>query len=323
MSNVSAPTTAYDGVRVLVTGGCGFIGSHLVEHLAVSGADVTAFDNMRAGTPANVEAVADRVTVVRGDVREVGDVAAVVAQSRPQVVFHLAANASVPGSVEDPAYDFTANCGGSFVVLDALRAGRSDARVVLASSGAVYGEPVAFPMTEDAALAPISPYGASKLQAEVAARMFWRVYQTPVVVARLFNTYGPRMTRFVVLDFLRKLRADPSRLEILGSGRQVRDFTYVADTVQGLCVLAAHGCAGEAYNVSSGRSYSVTQLAERLLAVLGLADVPLEFTGASWTGDAQRWEVSVEKLARVGYASRVSLDEGLRRTADWFAAAGS
>jgi UDP-glucose 4-epimerase len=127
------------------------------------------------------------------------------------------------------------------------------------------------------------------------------------------------MARFVVLDFLRKLARDPTRLEVLGTGKQVRDFTYVADTVQGLLLLALRGITGEAYNVSSGVNHSVTELAHHLIAVRGLGGkTEIVYTGASWVGDAQRWEVSIDKLRGIGYAPAFTLDEGLRRTQEWF-----
>jgi UDP-glucose 4-epimerase len=306
----------------LVTGGCGFIGSHLVERLVACGAHVTVLDNLKAGTPQNLAAVCHRVRIEVADVRDAEQVERIITVTRPRYVFHLAANASVPGSVEDPVYDFETNCAGSFVLLDALR-GRSECeKLVVASSGAVYGEPVRFPIRETDALRPISPYGASKLSAEIQARAFQQVYGVPAVVARLFNTYGPRMARFVVLDFLRKLQQDPDVLEILGSGQQVRDFTYVADTVEALLVLAAQGTAGEAYNISSGTSYSVTELATMLLAALGLAGrTHLQYTGKSWVGDAQEWRVCIRKARRSGYTPRWSLPEGLQRTIEWFGTA--
>jgi UDP-glucose 4-epimerase len=305
--------------HVLVTGGCGFIGSHLVAGLAAGGARVTVLDNLQAGRWENLEAVRGRVECVDGDVRDASTVLRLVAHVRPRCVFHLAANASVPGSVQDPAYDFEANALGTFVVLNALRIAGEGAKVVVASSGAVYGEPVSFPIGEEDALKPISPYGASKLSTEISCRMFHRVYEMPVTIARLFNAYGPRMARFVVLDFLRKLASDPARLEVLGTGKQVRDFTYVADTVQGLLLLALQGAPGEAYNVSSGANYSVTELAHRLIAVRGLTGkTEIAYTGTSWVGDAQRWEVSIEKLRSLGYKPAYTLDEGLRRTQEWF-----
>ena len=149
--------------------------------------------------------------------------------------------------------------------------------------------------------------------------MFHRVYGLQVVIARIFNTYGPRMARFVILDFLRKLQRDPAVLEVLGDGQQKRDFTYVTDTVDGLMLLAEQGSACEAYNVSSGRSVSVTEIAHTLIARLGLADrTHITYTGSSWRGDAQRWEVSIAKIGRMGYAPRVALEEGLARTIAWF-----
>ncbi|MEI6432665.1 MAG: SDR family NAD(P)-dependent oxidoreductase, partial [bacterium] len=262
----------YSGVSVLITGAAGFIGSHLTEALADGGAIITTLDNFKAGYRRNLDDVRERITEREGDVRNPEFVQALLAEIAPQVIFHLAANASVPGSVQEPAYDYEANAVGTFVILEAARKvlGKNVAKIITTSSGAVYGEPTSFPIKEQDTLQPISPYGASKLCAEVSSRMFHRVYQSPVTIARLFNTYGPRMARFVVLDFLRKLKADPGRLEILGTGRQVRDFTYVADTVQGFLVLGMLGAEGEAYNVSSGTSCSVTELAHALIAARGL-----------------------------------------------------
>jgi UDP-glucose 4-epimerase len=149
--------------------------------------------------------------------------------------------------------------------------------------------------------------------------MFHAVYKLPVIIARLFNTYGPGMPRFVVLDFLRKLQKDPSRLEILGNGKQVRDFNYVEDTVAGLLVLAEHGEAGEAYNIASGLSHSVIELAHLVIDACGLTgQTTLSFTGESWVGDAQRWEVSIKKIMAPGYAPKVPLREGVERVTEWF-----
>ena len=306
---------------VLVTGGCGFIGSHLVEALVANGARVWVLDNLKAGALTNLDSVRDRIGIEIGDVRDVAHVKDVVRRCQPQVVFHLAANASVPGSVDDPTYDFETNSAGTFAVLSALRGLDSCKRIVLASSGAVYGQPIVFPITEETLVDPISPYGASKAGAELTARMFFRVFGTPVVIARIFNTYGPRMARFVVLDFLRKLWQDSSVLEVLGDGEQKRDFTYVSDTVQGLLLLAERGCPAEAYNLSSGRSVSVTELAHALIAALNLAGrTRITYTGSSWPGDAQRWEVTIAKLERLGYTPTEDLENGLAKTIQWYQA---
>lgn len=310
------------GSRALVTGGCGFIGSHLVERLVADGAWVTALDSLRDGSEANLQAVRDRVTLCSGDVRNRAEVELALRQAAPDVVFHMAANASVPGSVNDPAHDFEANAVGTFVLLDVLRTLGMKPRVVLASSGAVYGQPDRFPITEDFPLKPISPYGASKLCAENVASMFLGVYGIPTVIARIFNSYGPRVPRYIVYDFLKKLERDPTLLEILGDGKQQRDFTYVTDTVAGLIALAEKGAPGEAYNVSSGQNHSVTELAAMLVQVLRLKNVEFHYTGSSWAGDAQRWEVETGKLRGLGFEGRTDLRQGLEETVRWFEAAG-
>ncbi len=316
---MNATGNSYGNRRVLVTGGAGFIGSHLVETLVLLGADVVAVDNLQAGTWANLETGRAGVKCLTADVREGGAMQRVVAETRPDTVFHLAANASVPGSVENPRYDYETNAGGTFNVLEACRPHPGIKKIVVVSSGAVYGEPAHFPIDENSPLIPIAPYGASKLASEVEARMFATVYKVPVTMARLFNTYGPRMPRFVVFDFLRKLQGEPDRLEILGSGKQVRDLNYVTDTVSGLLTLGAAGVPGEAYNVASGTSHSITQIAEMLLEELGLRGrTRLGYTGQSWAGDAQRWEVDIGRIRELGYAPAVSLPEGLRRVTEWY-----
>ena len=207
---------------------------------------------------------------------------------------------------------------GSFNLLDALRRHGPETVCVLASSGAVYGEPTQFPIAESQPMRPISPYGYSKQSAEQIARMFHDMYGLDVRIARIFNTYGPRMPRFVALDFLKKLDADPRRLEILGSGRQLRDFNYVADTIQGLSIILGRGETGAVYNLASGRSHTVTELADMLLRVKGLGETAFRYTGTSWRGDVQRWEVDITRLSALGYVPRYSLDAGLRELTTWY-----
>jgi UDP-glucose 4-epimerase len=312
-------STQFQGVSVLVTGGCGFIGSHLVAALNAAGARVTVLDNLRNGTRSNLAGLSYNVLVVDADVRDPVAVRAAIVAEPPRYVFHLAANASVPASVDDPAYDFETNTAGTFVLLDALRGAAEVEKVVIASSGAVYGEPARLPIREGDSTIPISPYGASKLAAEVVGQTMSRVYRLPVVVARLFNCYGPRMPRFVLLDLFRKLQQSPTRLELLGSGKQVRDFTYVDDTVAGLLTLATKGLLGEVYNVSSGVSWSVRELADQVIAAVGLTGrTEVTTTGSSWAGDAQQWEVVIEKLVTLGYQPSVALSDGVMRTLAWY-----
>lgn len=305
--------------RVLVTGGAGFLGSHLVERLVELGADVSVVDNLRTGTRENLAAVSGGIYLVEADVRDREAIELLVNEVAPSVLFHLAANPSVPVSVQDPVYDYETNAGGAFNVLNAARLTGSCEQAVVLSSGAVYGEPRSVPIRESDSVQPISPYGASKLHAEITASMFHRVYRLDTVTARLFNVYGPRMGRFVVRDLLHKLKDNPVRLEVLGSGTQVREFTYVSDAVDGILLLAAQGEPGEPYNLSSGDPVTILDLAGRLLAALGLEErTELVCTGESWVGDAQRWEVCCQRIQSLGFATSVGLDEGLRRTIKWF-----
>jgi nucleoside-diphosphate-sugar epimerase len=149
--------------------------------------------------------------------------------------------------------------------------------------------------------------------------MFHAVYGMEVVIARIFNTYGPGMPRFVVLDFLKKLRTNDQVLEILGDGGQLRDFNYVEDTVAGLMLLALRGDSGASYNIASGGSHTVTDVAMMILKLRGLDEqTELRFTGKSWPGDAQRWIVDITRARSIGYAPKVSLNDGLARVVTWF-----
>lgn len=309
----------YNGRSVLVTGGAGFIGSHLVSLLSSGGAHVFVLDN-RTDTPwSNLNDHEIRYTRMEGDVRDSATIEHVFRTCSPAIVFHLAANASVPNSVENPRYDFETNALGTFNVLEATRLIAPHARVVFASSGAVYGEPGRAAITEETPTKPISPYGASKLAGELHCRVYAETYSLNVIIGRIFNSFGPRMPRFVVLDFLRKLTQSSEVLEILGSGRQTRDFTYVSDTVAGLLLLAERGERGAAYNIASGVSHSVTQLARQLLQLRGLTSTTeLRFTGDSWAGDAQHWEVCLDKIRTLGYTPRFSLGDGLAEVVSWF-----
>jgi UDP-glucose 4-epimerase len=304
---------------VLVTGGAGFIGSHLVERLVAAGGAVTVLDNFHTGVRGNLAALAGHIQIVEADVRDRRAIETQMAKGAPSVLFHLAANPSVPVSVNDPAFDFETNAAGTFNILNAARLTGSCERAVVMSSGAVYGEPDTVPIRESDPLRPISPYGASKLIAETTAAMFHRAYGLHATPGRLFNAYGPRMGRFVVRDLLHKLKQNPDRLEILGSGAQVREFTYVSDAVEGLLLLAERGEPGTAYNLSSGEPISILELARRIVAAVGLKDrTELVCTGESWAGDAQRWEVDSGRIRGLGFAPETTLESGIRSTIDWF-----
>ncbi len=303
--------------RVLVTGGAGFIGSHLVDSLVSAGAIVRVLDSLADGTLDNLAESSAHIEFIKGDLLDAEGLKD--AMDGVKIVFHLAANASVPRSVRDPQHDFHCNAVGTLNLLQVMRTASVRACVVT-SSGAVYGQPSHFPITEVHPLRPISPYGASKVAVEALCEAFHASFGIPVWIARVFNTYGPRQPRFVMYDFYRKLRTDPTQLEILGDGTQVRDYCYVDDTVDALLRLGQLNdgpCA--AYNVSAGHSYTVVAVAQALISIMGLKHVQFNFTGNSWAGDAKRWEVSIDKLVQhTGYRPQYDLAHGLTRFAEWF-----
>lgn len=303
----------YKGESVLVTGGAGFIGSHLCDSLRNLGANVSVVDDLSSGKKENIEGI----ELFQGDIRSSEFISEILLKKKPKFIFHLAANASVPVSVQNPVYDFSVNASGTISLLESVKKHLIKTKIILASSGAVYGEPKVLPVKESSQIQPISPYGTSKVCAEEISSLFSRMFEVPVVVGRIFNSYGPRMPRFVIFDFLNKLKNDPTKLEILGNGKQERDFTYVSDTVSGLLTVGSHGTPGETYNIATGRSYTVKNLAETMLNILGL-NASINFTGESWLGDAQVWQVDITKLKNLGYVPKTTLDVGLKETINWF-----
>lgn len=305
--------TNWTGKRVLVTGGAGFIGSHLVDRLVAAGAEVRVLDNLQAGREENLAQVCGRIDLRRADLRDAGAVDGAVAGC--EVVFHAGANASVPASVEDRGYDFHTNTLGTFHVADAaVRHGVR--RIVQASTAAVYGPPQRTPVDERHPLEPISPYGGSKLAAERLLAGYARTFGFELAIARIFNTYGPRQPRYVAYDLMMKLARDPHRLEVLGSGRQQRDYAYIDDTAAAL-LLGGEMALDEplVYNIAGGRTVSIRELVDLILATLGLSGTEVVYGLPSWKGDIEVLSGDISRLRGLGWRPSVGLEEGLRRLA--------
>ena len=306
------------GKRVLVTGAAGFIGSHLVDRLVEEGAEVVAIDNLKDGDLSNLAESMDKIEFHEIDVRDFESLKEVM--DGVEIVFHLAANANVPYSVDNPKYDFETNALGTFNVLK-LSLDLDVEKVVYASSAAVYGEPVYVPIDEEHPLNPISPYGASKLAGERLGFAYFKTYGLPFVSLRIFNTYGPRQRRYVMYDFLRKLKENPNRLEVLGSGEQIRDFCYVKDCVEAFVLACKSGnAAGEAFNIAGGNPISIRDLAFLIVKILGLdGRTEVMFTGESWKGDIVKLYADITKIKdKLGLEPKVGLEEGIVRLKRWF-----
>jgi UDP-glucose 4-epimerase len=302
---------------VAVTGGAGFVGSHLVEKLVGLGANVVVIDNLSSGRLQNISEVSGEVEMHQADILEL-EWKAFLKQKNLDYIFHLAGNAYVPPSIENPSYDYQVNLYGTFRLLEALREIAWTGKMIFASSAAVYGNPVSNPIKETDPTIPISPYGVAKLAAERYIEVFCKIYGLKAVSLRFFSLYGPRQRKQVIYDFCRKIEHNGEKLYIFGDGSQVRDFNYVTDTVQALLLTAQIAPAhGEVYNVASGKENSIADLAKLLCEVFHVSP-QIEYSGAVRPGDADKWSVDISSLVSLGYHPEISLREGLQRTVDWY-----
>jgi UDP-glucose 4-epimerase len=316
-------------MRALVTGGAGFIGSHLVDALLDRGDEVTVIDDLSTGKRPNLDsALARGAGFDEVDIRDAQRVAAVLAGARPDIVFHLAAQIDVRKSIEDPAWDAGINVGGTINVLEAAR--RSGvARVVNTSTGgAIYGEVDPVPTPETVAPRPMAAYGTSKLCAETYCGWYERLYGLSTVTLRYGNVYGPRQDPLgeagVIAIFCGKLIRG-ERPTIFGDGRQTRDYTYVADVVAANLAAASHPEARGVYNVGTGRESSVLEVlgALRRAAGLGADEMQPEFAPQR-LGELERSALDVSRArAELGFTAQADLDDGMRRTLEWARAAAS
>jgi UDP-glucose 4-epimerase len=298
--------------KAIVTGGAGFVGSHLVDALAARGDDVLAIDDLSKGRRDRVEAPFATV-----DIRNPAALAEVFADHRPGVVLHLAAQADVRLSVADPAADAAVNVTGTINVLQAARA--VGARVVFASTGgAIYGADAARPTPETAACEPQAPYGTAKLCAEEYVRLFNRLHGTEHAILRLGNVYGPRQDPSgeagVVSIFAGRVVRN-ERPTVFGDGRQTRDYVYVGDVVVAFVAAADAGIAG-LWNVGTGREVSVIDLIDELAAISG-ATIEPEFAPAR-QGELQASSLDPSAAERaLGVAATMPLRDGLRAVYEW------
>jgi NAD dependent epimerase/dehydratase len=310
---------AWSGRRVLVTGGEGFIGSHLVERLVHEGATVRVLSYYNAfGARGWLDELAVDVEVLPGDVRDYDRVAQAVQGC--DVVFHLAALIGIPYSYEAPESYVQTNVMGTHNVATACRRA-GVGRMVHTSTSEVYGTALRVPIDEDHPLQPQSPYSASKIGGDMMALSFWHAFELPVAVVRPFNTYGPRQsTRAVIPTILSQLHAGAEEIR-LGATSPTRDFNYVADTVSGfLAVADADRALGQVVNVGSGREISIGDLVEvckqitRSSARVVTDEVRLRPGGS----EVERLLCDNTRAREwAGWSPEVPLEDGLRRTSDW------
>jgi len=306
----------FSGKIAFVTGGAGFIGSHIAYALAKRGVLVRVLDDLSSSQGSDLGDLDG--ALVRGDIRNSTPLAELVQGSN--WIFHQAALVSVPGSIEEPERCYAINVAGTLNVLRAAHQAGVQ-RVVLASSAAVYGESRE-PITEDAQKKPLSPYAASKLAMEEAARMYHRVYGLPVVCLRYFNVYGPRQRpdsayAAVIPAFIQAMLSGHPPV-IYGDGNQRRDFLHVEDVVRANLLAAESSSAvGQVINISGGSAVTINELAEILHGIL--PDAPPPVYAPPREGDIYFSEAVLDRADRtLGYRPAVGLEEGLRSTVEWF-----
>ena len=305
-------------MRALVTGGAGFIGSHVVDALAARGDEVLVIDDLSSGRRENLAGAFEAgARLLEASVTDAGAVAGAVDDFRPRLVCHLAAQIDIRLSVSDPAYDLGVNAGGTINLLESARRGGVERFVFASTGGAIYGEGSGrdLPLDEGAECRPDAPYGQSKLAAEGYLELYRRLHGVEATALRLGNVYGPRQDPYgeagVVAIFSAALLAG-NQPRVFGGGEQTRDYVYVGD-VAGAFVAAAGADAAGAYNIGTGTETSVNELGRRIAARIGIEFDPEP--APPRLGEVQRISIDPELAGReLGWAASHGLDEGLELT---------
>jgi UDP-glucose 4-epimerase len=308
------------GENALVTGGAGFIGSHLVDRLVDMGCKVTILDNLSNSTTEYIQNCVDRgqIELVNGDVRDFETVESCLEDS--SLVFHFAAQYDVRRSVSEPMYDFGVNVNGMINVLEAMRK-KDISNIVFASSGGtLYGLAEAIPTPETYPPQPISPYGASKAASEMYISAYCACYGFCGVALRYANIIGPRSSHGVIFDFYQKLKKEPKRLQILGDGSQKKSYMDVSDCISASLYVTERSEKGfNIFNIGSDEWVTVNYISKIVINELKLQNVELSYTGGEqgWTGDVPLMLLDISKLKNLGWKPTMRIDEAIRKYVKW------
>jgi UDP-glucose 4-epimerase len=309
-------------MKALVSGGSGFIGSHLVDKLLDRGDEVVAVDNLSTGRRSNLEGALERgARLIEEDIRDGDVMKKLFADEQPEMVFHLAAQMDVRVSTARPDYDAQINVLGTLNLLEAARESRVGRFVFTSTGGAIYGEAEELPAREDSPIRPEAPYGQAKFAAEGYCELYRRLHGLQTVSLRLGNVYGPRQDPFgeagVIAIFCGKL-LEGERPIVFGDGKQTRDYIYVSDVVAAALIVAANDIHGS-YNVGRGVETNVLELIDTLSEFAGVQAEP-EFAPAR-PGEVLRNALDPSKSKNeLGFEAKVGMNDGLRTTLESFRA---
>lgn len=312
----------YKGKRVLVTGADGFMGSHLTERLINFGAVVSAFvrGTSSVGTNQcslkNIQHLTGRMEeLITGNIAS-ADSKDLVIKNRPELIFHLAADAYVPNSFDHPMEVMETNLIGTLNMLHAAKEGNGIKRIVCTSSSEIYGMTIGGSINEEHPLYPSSPYAASKVAADRYCYSYWNTYRLPVAVIRPFNTYGPRHT-YDVIPFFIDLALRSAPLTIHGNGRQTRDFTYVDDMIEAFLIMGQHPAAiGKTVNFGTGNDVSINYIAKKIKELAGSRSAIVHTRDR--TAQVRQLKCNYSLARKLfGWRPKVDIDEGLRKNIAW------
>ncbi len=308
--------------KILVTGGAGFIGSHLVDRLMIDGQNVTVLDNLSNGNLDNLQRWLEnkRFRFIKGDLKKPSEVEEAV--KGIELVFHSAANPEVRVGETDPSIHFKENLTATFNLLEAARKSPSAKTFVFFSTSTVYGEADILPTPEDYGPSiPISTYGASKLGCEALASSYAHTFGLRTLILRVANVVGSRANHGVIIDFINKLKTDPKRLEILGDGTQKKSYLHIKDFIDATLHLTSRFLRDEkkveVYNVGSFDQVEIKKIAEIVAKEMSLPDVKFVFTGGvdggrGWLGDVKIMLLSIDKLMKTGWKPRYNSEQAVR-----------
>lgn len=308
-------------MKVLVAGGAGFIGSNLIDALLEEGNQVVCVDNYFIGTKENVRHLSGNPNfkMYEQDICDLDALKKIFENEKIEYVFHMAANSDIQASAANPIIEYKNTYSTTFNLLECMRI-YGVKKLFFASTSAVYGEKMGEHVAEHStSLEPISYYGGSKLGSEGIISAFSYMNDMQVLIFRFPNVIGPRLTHGVIFDFVKKLKADPTKLQILGDGTQTKPYIYVKDLVDAIMKFKETGKQGiTLYNVGVETQTSVTRIADIICEKMGLSGIPYNYTGGrgGWKGDVPKFQYNLDKIHAAGWSATHTSDEAVALTVD-------
>jgi UDP-glucose 4-epimerase len=307
--------------NILITGGAGFIGSHLTGKLLKEGNRVICVDNFELGRKENLAMYSDNsnLEIIELDVSEVDKFSDLLAEKKIDRIYHLAANSDIQKSARMPGVDFKNTFSTTYSVLEGMRR-NGIKKLFFASTSAVYGDKAGVNLTENiGSLSPISYYGGAKLASEAFISSYAYMNEMEVLIFRFPNVIGPNLTHGVIFDFIKKLQNNPKELEILGDGTQCKPYLYVLDLVNAIVEYSHRQKRGvEIYNIGVETATTVTEIADMVCKKLGLKDVKYNYTGGNvgWKGDVPAFQYDLSKIYATGWKPAHNSNQSVQATLD-------